>query len=257
LIGWCVARRGRHSHCALRVCGTACRQFGEASLPLTRPGWLACAARSRILWCVRPGAASVARSDQSLWSCACGQRRTRGGWRCASCLCAVASTAHSRRSLCASPHHTHTHATHTHTHGQSLELRLWPEAHPLRQLEALLSPELLFKLEDRGLTLERLADMGAGEIGAFLRHPAAGALPHTRVCMCVCVCRLCVPRFAPCLVVSAAHCATHTRTHKQPPHTTHTTNAQATRSRAAPRRSPRWAWLPRCTPSRAAWCASC
>lgn len=41
-------------------------------------------------------------------------------------------------------------------------------------MEALLSPELLYKMEDRGLSLQRLYDMSASEIGAFLRHPAAG-----------------------------------------------------------------------------------
>jgi len=59
---------------------------------------------------------------------------------------------------------------------QSLELRQWPESHPLRQMEALLSPELLYKMEDRGLSLQRLYDMSASEIGAFLRHPAAGGV---------------------------------------------------------------------------------
>lgn len=57
---------------------------------------------------------------------------------------------------------------------QALELRQWPEAHPLRQMEALLTPELLYKMEDRRLDLDRLRDMSASEIGAFLRHPAAG-----------------------------------------------------------------------------------
>lgn len=61
---------------------------------------------------------------------------------------------------------------------QALELRQWPEAHPLRQMEALLTPELLYKMEDRHLSLERLQDMSRTEIGAFLRHPAAG------VCVC-------------------------------------------------------------------------
>lgn len=41
-------------------------------------------------------------------------------------------------------------------------------------MEALLSPELLSKMEDRDLSLARLYDMSATEIGAFLRHPAAG-----------------------------------------------------------------------------------
>lgn len=29
-------------------------------------------------------------------------------------------------------------------------------------------------MEERGLTMDRLVDMDAKEIGAFLRHPAAG-----------------------------------------------------------------------------------
>ncbi len=39
----------------------------------------------------------------------------------------------------------------------------------------MLSPQVLNKLEDMGLTAERLYDMEAGEIGAIIRHPAAGA----------------------------------------------------------------------------------
>jgi hypothetical protein len=46
-------------------------------------------------------------------------------------------------------------------------------------MEALLTPELLYKMEDRHLNLDRLRDMSRTEIGAFLRHPAAG------VCACV------------------------------------------------------------------------
>jgi activating signal cointegrator complex subunit 3 len=57
---------------------------------------------------------------------------------------------------------------------QCLELRLWPEQHPLRQVEAALTPELLWKMEERGLSMERLDDMSAADIGAFLRHPAVG-----------------------------------------------------------------------------------
>eukprot|EP00887_Chlorella_sp_A99_P000213 scaffold13.g213.t1 len=62
------------------------------------------------------------------------------------------------------------------TQGEAFELRLWPEQHPLRQFEGQLSLELLRKLEDRDLTLDRLADMEPQEIGAVLRHPAAGPL---------------------------------------------------------------------------------
>eukprot|EP00775_Hariotina_reticulata_P011234 gene11234-11383_t len=57
---------------------------------------------------------------------------------------------------------------------KALELRLWPEQHPLRQMEAALSPELLWKMEERHLSMERLLDMSSSEIGSFLRHPAAG-----------------------------------------------------------------------------------
>lgn len=62
---------------------------------------------------------------------------------------------------------------------QCLEFRLWPDQHPLRQMETSLTPELLWKMEERGLTLDRLQDMGAREIGAFLRHPSAGTPFYT------------------------------------------------------------------------------
>ena len=39
---------------------------------------------------------------------------------------------------------------------QAFELRLWPHQHPLRQFEGILAQELLFKMEDRGLWMERL-----------------------------------------------------------------------------------------------------
>ncbi|EIE24813.1 Sec63-domain-containing protein [Coccomyxa subellipsoidea C-169] len=57
---------------------------------------------------------------------------------------------------------------------KAFERRLWPHAHALRQFEHALAPELLMKLEDRGLDLDRLWDMEAADIGALLRHPAAG-----------------------------------------------------------------------------------
>lgn len=57
---------------------------------------------------------------------------------------------------------------------QAFEKRLWPHQHALRQFEHALSPELLMKMEDRGLELDRLWDMDASEIGSILRHPAAG-----------------------------------------------------------------------------------
>lgn len=57
---------------------------------------------------------------------------------------------------------------------QAFEERLWSHQHPLRQFGNSLAPELLAKLEDRGVELDQLQDMSAGEIGALLRHPAAG-----------------------------------------------------------------------------------
>ncbi|CAK0786311.1 hypothetical protein CVIRNUC_009524 [Coccomyxa viridis] len=57
---------------------------------------------------------------------------------------------------------------------KAFERRLWPHQHPLRQFEGELKPELLMKIEDRNLDLDRLWEMSAGEIGAMLRHPAAG-----------------------------------------------------------------------------------
>ncbi len=39
---------------------------------------------------------------------------------------------------------------------QAFEVRLWPHQHPLRQFEGILAQELLFKMENRGLWMERL-----------------------------------------------------------------------------------------------------
>ena len=39
---------------------------------------------------------------------------------------------------------------------KAFELRLWEHQHPLRQFGPALPPELLFKLEDRGLWLDQL-----------------------------------------------------------------------------------------------------
>jgi len=66
-------------------------------------------------------------------------------------------------------------------HLQEFERRLWHHKHLLRQFEGLLSPQVLNKLEDMGLTTERLYDMEAGEIGAIIRHPAAGG--NVRGCL--------------------------------------------------------------------------
>lgn len=61
------------------------------------------------------------------------------------------------------------------TVSKSFERRLWAHEHPLRQFDSIINPEMLFRMEDRGLWMDELWDMGSGEIGAMLRHPAAGA----------------------------------------------------------------------------------
>ena len=44
---------------------------------------------------------------------------------------------------------------------QAFEERLWSHQHPLRQFGNVLAPELLAKLEDRGLEMDQLQDMEA------------------------------------------------------------------------------------------------
>eukprot|EP01138_Halocafeteria_seosinensis_P005687 gb/GECG01005814.1/.p1 GENE.gb/GECG01005814.1/~~gb/GECG01005814.1/.p1 ORF type:complete len:2316 (+),score=249.07 gb/GECG01005814.1/:1-6948(+) len=58
---------------------------------------------------------------------------------------------------------------------KSVDKRCWWMDSPLRQFE-LLNPDILYKLESRGTaaTLDSLRDMQSSEIGAMLRHPAAG-----------------------------------------------------------------------------------
>lgn len=57
---------------------------------------------------------------------------------------------------------------------KAFERRLWPHQHVLWQFEDSLKYELVRKLEERGFDLYQLRDMSAGDIGAALRHPAAG-----------------------------------------------------------------------------------
>ena len=64
---------------------------------------------------------------------------------------------------------------------KAFERRLWAHQHVLRQFEGLLTQQVLGKLEDIGLNAERLTDMEPSEIGAVLRHPAAGA--NVKGCM--------------------------------------------------------------------------
>jgi len=70
---------------------------------------------------------------------------------------------------------------------KTVDLRIWPHQHTLRQFETTLSPETLYKLEEKRATVERLWDMAPQEIGSMLRlNTAIGAkvkacleaLPH-------------------------------------------------------------------------------
>jgi activating signal cointegrator complex subunit 3 len=58
---------------------------------------------------------------------------------------------------------------------KALERRLWPHQHALWQFDGALRYELMNKLEDMRLGVEELKEMSAADIGAALRHPAAGA----------------------------------------------------------------------------------
>eukprot|EP00897_Mesotaenium_endlicherianum_P001872 jgi/Mesen1/1712/ME000138S00568 len=61
---------------------------------------------------------------------------------------------------------------------KAVDRRVWPHQHPLRQFDSLLSPEILYKLENRGATMERLYDMDEKEIGALIRHPHGGKVVY-------------------------------------------------------------------------------
>lgn len=55
------------------------------------------------------------------------------------------------------------------TVSKACDLRIWPHQHELRQFEKTLKPEVLYKLEEKKATLDRLWDMSGGEIGSMLR----------------------------------------------------------------------------------------
>lgn len=60
------------------------------------------------------------------------------------------------------------------TIAKAFERRLWPHHHPLWQFEDYLKYELLKKLDERHFDIDQLRDMSSSDIGAALRHPAAG-----------------------------------------------------------------------------------
>ena len=57
---------------------------------------------------------------------------------------------------------------------KALEHRCWSYEHSLRQFSGLLKPEILYKLEKKNVTVDRLRDMSAQEVGSMLRHSSAG-----------------------------------------------------------------------------------
>lgn len=67
---------------------------------------------------------------------------------------------------------------------QAFELRLWPHQHPLRQFEGILAQELLFKMEDRGLWMERLQ--------VHPHYPASSASQPSPALLCTFVMVYCV-----------------------------------------------------------------
>jgi activating signal cointegrator complex subunit 3 len=67
------------------------------------------------------------------------------------------------------------------TVSKCFEHRLWPDQHPLWQFDSVLKYELIRKLEERHFDLEQLRDMSPSDIGAALRHPAAGPQIATAV----------------------------------------------------------------------------
>ena len=57
---------------------------------------------------------------------------------------------------------------------KSIEKQLWYFKSPMRQFESQLTYEILNKIEDGRLSIEKLKDMSAAELGSYLRHPKMG-----------------------------------------------------------------------------------
>ncbi len=57
------------------------------------------------------------------------------------------------------------------TLSKAVDLRVWPHQHALRQFQdaGVLTQDVLFKLEDKNASVERLWDMTSGEITSLLR----------------------------------------------------------------------------------------
>jgi activating signal cointegrator complex subunit 3 len=57
---------------------------------------------------------------------------------------------------------------------KALEHRCWSYEHSLRQFSEILKPDILYKLEKKKMTVDRLQDMSTQEIGSLLRHSNIG-----------------------------------------------------------------------------------
>ncbi|XP_077223084.1 U5 small nuclear ribonucleoprotein helicase [Tasmannia lanceolata] len=59
---------------------------------------------------------------------------------------------------------------------KAVDRQIWPHQHPLRQFDKDLSLDILRKLEDKGVDLDRLIEMEEKDIGALIRYYPAGKL---------------------------------------------------------------------------------
>ncbi|WCJ35849.1 Activating signal cointegrator 1 complex subunit 3 [Euphorbia peplus] len=59
---------------------------------------------------------------------------------------------------------------------KAVDRQIWPHQHPLRQFDKDLSSEILRKLEEREVDLDRLHEMDEKDIGALIRYPHGGKL---------------------------------------------------------------------------------
>ncbi|GMQ10899.1 hypothetical protein CsSME_00053719 [Camellia sinensis var. sinensis] len=59
---------------------------------------------------------------------------------------------------------------------KAVDRQIWPHQHPLRQFDRDMSSEVLRKLEERGVDLDRLYEMEEKDIGALIRYAPGGRL---------------------------------------------------------------------------------
>ncbi|KAL6580046.1 activating signal cointegrator 1 complex subunit [Orobanche minor] len=59
---------------------------------------------------------------------------------------------------------------------KAVDCQIWPHQHPLRQFDRDITAEILRKLEERGVDLDRLYEMPDKEIGALIRYAPGGKL---------------------------------------------------------------------------------